>query len=258
MKRHFSRTRCQGFLLRGMGCPTGHMKNFKRHGDPAIGSTVFFCVNLDGALENVSAERLTGTLSQNVGLSHAAQVLKQIDQAGVVHGNLVGVYNWQGKAGALQKPPQIANFGKWRNAGTDAAANFAFGLQQGCAQVQQSFSAKEGRQKQAIGPERAPGLNQGAWQVIDMVQSEAGGDEIKAGLGEGHPFFIGNDSRRVRRPFAGASSEAQARVRLNEKIRSDGAILEARVPGKGCRKMAKMGAGVPHARKVAVEIQEPF
>ena len=114
----------------------------------------------------------------HVGLAHGAQVAHQRQRRGVADVVAAAVGDRQREAGALQQAAEVADLAHRRDARAEAAEGLDLGLGERGAQLGQGLAAEERGEEQAVGPERAAGLDELADRVVRPVQREGVDDEV--------------------------------------------------------------------------------
>ena len=97
----------------------------------------------------------------------------------VARHDAIDVGDRQCEARALQQRADIAQIGKWRDAGRNPAFAFGFRRRKGLPQFGQRLAADHRRQQQPVGLQRAADLRQHAGQIVDELKGQRGNHEIE-------------------------------------------------------------------------------
>ena len=119
-------------------------------------------------------------IDQRVGRAHGAQIPDQPEHRVVAHRQRLDIGDRQRKAGALQQGAGVADIGERRDARAGAAIELGLGGDQAFAQLGKRAAAGHGAEKQPVGPQRAPDLDQRARNVVGLVQRQQRHGEVEA------------------------------------------------------------------------------
>ncbi|MNJ59428.1 hypothetical protein D3C77_551120 [compost metagenome] len=153
------------------------MHHLEGRRDAPVRLGVALGVELGRAGQDGAAER-PDRPGQDVGLAHGPQVAHQGEQVRVAHRDPIHVADRQGEARPLQQARPVEAVGEGRDAGLGPAADLQLGLGQHAAQLLQRRRAKQAGHEQAVGPQGAPDLRQGARQVVGPVQAQKIDDQV--------------------------------------------------------------------------------
>ena len=165
-----------------------------------VGSGEALAVDLRRAQERGPPRQAAPALDHQVALAHGAEVAHQGERIVVLDLDGLAVGHRQGEARALQQARRVAQIGERRDARAQAALDLAFGRGQGLAQLPQRGAAQHGAQQQAVGPQDALDLHQGAGQVVDPMEVHGAHDQVEALGREGQEFLVRHDRRAARQP----------------------------------------------------------
>lgn len=130
-----------------------------------------------------------------VGFACSAQVPQEGERVGVGEGDVLGVGNGQGKAGALEEGGAVPQVGEGGDARRGAAGEGEFGFGERGAQFGQGAKCGEAGEEHAVGFEGHAELDKGAGEVVHPMEREIGDDEVESAGGKGEEFLVGSNGQ---------------------------------------------------------------
>ena len=174
--RRTSRTKWLGLTF--VGCPTRQKDHFERCHDTTRTVTKLILVVADRRCERIPPKAGFSTICHGVCLAHGAQVPHQHQRRFVGDLQVVTVGNRQGKTRPRNQVAEIPNVTHRRDARADPSFDPAFAVGQCSPQFEQSPSSEQYREKQPVGFQGPPCLDQLPDRIVRPVQRQRQYDQI--------------------------------------------------------------------------------
>jgi hypothetical protein len=149
-----------------------------------------------GARQDLAAQGLAGAREERVRGPHRAQVGDKREHIGVANNCAVEIDDRQRQARPLRELPKRAHVDEGRDPRRRAAENLALGGGQALAKLGQRLAPDQRRDKQAIGFQRAPHLNQRARQIVHGLQRQERDGEVKAAIPDWQPLKVADGRQK--------------------------------------------------------------